>query len=95
MSKVRVELNLPGVNALMKGQEIQAALQAAGEAVAAAAGAAASGAAFGARTHTASWVAITNVYPESREALRANIRDNVLLKALGSAGLKLTKGAGR
>jgi hypothetical protein len=35
------------------------------------------------------------VYPESREALRANIRDNVLLKALGSAGLKLTKGAGR
>lgn len=78
------ELNLAGLNELMKSAEMQAALTAAGKAVAGAAGRD-----FGVRTHTASYVAITNVYPESKEAAARDRKENVLLKALGSAGLKM------
>lgn len=100
MSKVKIELNLPGVNALMKSGEIQEALQAAGEAVAAEAerqslsyayGSGVEGFKFGARTHLANWVAVTNVYPASAEAARANRQDNVLLTAVGAAGLPTRK----
>ena len=91
MGKVKIELNLAGVNALMKSGEIQEALQAAGEAVAAEAGGLAGGAEFGVRTHLANWVAITNVYPDSAEAARMNRQDNVLLKAVGAAGLPTRK----
>ena len=92
MSKVRIELNLKGVNELMKSPEIQSALQEAGEAVARSASGMAGGAPFGTRTHLASFVAITNVYPDSREASRANIQDNVLVKGVGAAGLPTRKG---
>lgn len=91
MNKVKIELNLAGVNAMMKSPEIQAALQAAGEAVAESAGGLSGGAKYGARTHTANWVAITNVYPEDAEAARENYKDNVLLKGVGQAGLPTRK----
>ena len=86
MSKVRIELNLAGINALMKSAEIEAALQDAGEAVASAAGAD-----FETRTHKANWVSITNVYPASKDAARANYKDNVLVKAVGIVGLPTKK----
>ena len=81
MSKVHVELNLPGINAVMKSPEIQAALTAAGNAVA---GRAASmdGEAYAARTHLANWIAITNVYPDSAKAARSNFQNNTLLRSL-------------
>ena len=41
------------------------------------------------------WLAFCNVYPDSKDAAHENYTENTLLKALGSSGLKLTKGAGR
>lgn len=90
MSKVRVKLNLAGVNELMKSPEIQAACEAAGDAVAAAAG---NG--YGVRTHLARYVAITNVYADSAAARRDNAKNNTLLKAVGSVGLPTSKRGGR
>lgn len=81
-NKVKFELNLPGLNELMKSGEMQSILDAAGSSVAASAG---SG--YGHRTHVASFVAICNVYPETKEAAKKNYEDNTLVKALGSAGL--------
>lgn len=91
MGNVKIELNLKGLNELMKSPEIQAQLQDAGEAVAASASGMAGGAEFGVRTHLADFVAITNVYPDSKEASKANIEDNVLLKGVGAVGLPTHK----
>ena len=91
MSKVKIELNLAGINELMKSPEIQEALTSAGDAVAQAASGMAGGEPFGVRTHLAKWVAITNVYPESKKAYRNNLEDNTLLKAVGAAGLPTKK----
>lgn len=101
MSKVRIELNLAGVNELMKSGPIQEALQEAGETVAREAERIALSYAhgsgqtpdvkFGVRTHQAQWVAIANVYPDSRKAAKANYEDNVLLKGVGAAGLPTKK----
>ena len=84
--KVKFELNLQGLNELMKSPEMCSQLEAAGNAVAAAAGPG-----FGSRVHKASFVAIANVYPETREAAQKNFKENSLLKGLGSAGLSMTK----
>lgn len=88
-------MNLSGVNALMKSDAIQAHLQAAGEAVAAKASAASGGEAFAAQTHLASFIAITNVYPDSKKAAHRNYKDNTLLKAAGESGLYMSKGAAK
>ena len=80
--KVEFELNLPGLNELMKSGEMQAVLDAAGAQVAGAAGFG-----YGHRTHVASFVAITHVYPDSQSAAKENYEKNTLVKALGSAGL--------
>lgn len=85
-AKVKVELNLRGINELMKSTEIQSALQEAGEAVAKSAGKD-----YEARTHLADWIAITNVYPNSKEAAKDNYENNTLLKAVSSAGLQMNK----
>lgn len=84
--KVKFELNLAGLNELMKSAEMQAQLEDAGRAVANAAGSD-----YGTRVHQASFVAIANVYPQSKDAAQKNYKDNTLLKALGSAGLSMTK----
>ena len=78
------ELNLPGLNELMKSPEMQAVLTQAGNAVASAAGGD-----YGVRTHVASFVAITNVYPDSAKAAKDNMENNTLVKALGAAGLTM------
>lgn len=84
MAKSKFQLNVAGLNELMKGSEMQAALTEAGNAVASAAG---SG--YGVRTHVADWTAITNVYPETDEAKNKNYNENSLVKALGAAGLRM------
>lgn len=78
------ELNLPGLNELMKSPEMQAVLTQAGNAVASAAGGD-----YGVRTHVASFVAIANVYPNSAKAAKDNFENNTLVKSLGAAGLSM------
>lgn len=84
--RVRFKLNLPGLNELMKSQEMQDVLLEAGKAVAQAAGSD-----YGAEVHKASYIAISNVYPDSKRAAHENFKDNSLLKAIGTVGLKQTK----
>ena len=86
MGKVKFELNLPGLNALMKSGGMQSHLQAAGQAVAGAADGN-----YGVRVHEASFVAIANVYPADKETARKNAKENSLLKGLGAAGLPMSK----
>lgn len=85
--KYSFELNLGGLNALMKSPEMVAILDEAGNAVARNAGTG-----YSKRTHQASWVAICNVFPNSKEAAKDNYENNTLLKAVGSAGLPTSKG---
>lgn len=84
MGKARFELNLKGLNELMKSAEMQDALEAAGQAVAGAADGN-----YGVRVHEASFVAIANVYPEDRASAKKNYEDNELLKAVGAVGLRM------
>lgn len=87
MNSVKFELNLPGLNELMKSSEMQAHLSKAGEAVASAAGME-----YVSSVHLADYIAIANVYPDSRDAAIDNYENNTLLKALGSVGLHNKKG---
>ncbi len=86
MAKVKVVLNLKGINELMKGPEIQGALHEAGQAVARAAGDG-----FDSETHLASFVAIENVFPTTQKAAYDEIENNRLLKAAGAVGLFMDK----
>ena len=86
MSNVKVELNLAGINEMMKSPEIQAHLQKAGEMVADAAG---DGYAASTTIKDMRWIAITNVYPDSKEAAHDNFTHNSLLKAVGAVGLPM------
>lgn len=83
MSKVKFELNLPGLNAIMKGPEIQAALQQAGNKVAASAQAMCPKGEYDVRTVTGNFIATTFVSAENKEALKDGYEHNTLLKALG------------
>ena len=76
------ELNLAGLNEVMKSSEMQEALRTAGNAVASAAGTD-----YAAEVHVASYVAISNVYPNSKEAAKDNFENNSIWKAVGAAGL--------
>ena len=86
MGNVKFELNLPGLNELMKSDGMQSALLDAGSVVASNAGGD-----YAAEVHTANWIAISNVYPNSQEAAHDNFKNNTLLKALGSTGLPMRK----
>ena len=86
MSGIKFKLNLKGLNELMKSSEMQDALLEAGKAVASSAGSD-----YEAEVHTANWIAISNVYPNSRKAAHENFEDNTLLKALSTAGLRMSK----
>lgn len=84
--KTGFELNLAGLNELMKSDGMEACLMEAGRAVAAAAGDG-----YEASVHKASFVSIANVYPATKEAAKKNRKENALLKGLGSAGLSMSK----
>jgi hypothetical protein len=83
---VEFELNLPGLNELMKSSAMQSVLETAGRSVVSGAGGD-----YGVRVHNASFVSIANVYPNSKEAAQDNAENNSLLKALGGAGLSMRK----
>ena len=88
MGKVGIKLNMPGINAVMKGDGIQNVLKAAGDSVASSAGEG-----YAAEVRTINWIAVCNIYPDSKQAAKDNYKNNSLLKALSSSGLKMTKGA--
>ena len=87
MSKVKIKLNMPGINAVMKSGGIKGQLQQAANTVAQMAG---SGYAAG-EARDLNWISVVNVYPDTKEAGHDNFKNNTLLKALNSSGLKLTK----
>jgi len=79
MGNFKFELNLQGLNELMKSAEMNAILENAGQRVANA-----PSGEYGHRVHTASFCSICNVFPKSARAARDNSKNNTLLKALGS-----------
>lgn len=83
---VKVELNLKGLNELMKSAEMQEHLSVCGQAVVAASGIDAEY-----RTHVASFVAITNVYPTTPQAAKINYEESTLQKAAYGVGLLQSK----
>ena len=88
MGKVKIKLNLPGINSIMKGPGIQSVLKAEGDSVASNAGTD-----YASNVRVINWIAICNVYPDSKQAANDNFKNNSLLKALSASGLKMTKGA--
>lgn len=85
-NKVKFELDLKGLNELMKSDWMQGCVLEAGKAVANA-----SGSDYAAEVHTASFVAISNVYPNSKEAAKDNYEHNTLLKGISAAGVPMEK----
>ena len=81
MGNVKVKLNLPGLRAVMKSAGVQDHLDKVGADVAGTASAM-SGEAYGHRVHTADYLAIVNIYPDSKEAAHDNYENNTLLKAM-------------
>ena len=84
MGKVKFELNLQGLNELMKSAPMQQALMDAGQAVADQANGQTAG-------YTLNWIGVCNVFPDSEESAHDNFKNNTLLKAVGAVGLKQTK----
>lgn len=75
MSKVRFELNSQGVQALLKGAEMQAILKGYGEQKASAAGDG-----YSSEVHVFQKRAVAHVFPDTPEAARDNLKNNTLLK---------------
>ena len=86
MADVKFELNLSGLLEIMKSGEMQAALASAGMA-----GARSAGSDYGFRVHQGDFVALCNVYPDSKKAAKENYKENTLLKAAGAVGLPMSK----
>lgn len=84
---VKFKLDLDGLREIMKSKEMIECLEAGGKAVKDVAG---SG--YEMDTITRDYIAITRVAPATSEARRENLKENTLLKALGSVGLRMTKG---
>ena len=80
MSKgVEFELNLPGLNELMKSGEMQSALNEAAAQIQARAGEG-----YDIESaHPISFIAIASVYAGTKEAKQDNLKNNTLLKAMG------------
>ena len=90
---IRIELDLKGLNELMTSPGIVDAVSAAAEAVAAQASSM-SGENYGSsvKTEGKKWVAIGNVFPDSKGAAKDNYMNNTLEKAVGTIGLRRHKG---
>ena len=84
MSKVRFELNLPGLNELMKSPAMQSELKRYGSNTLSRANSMAqvSNAEYSMNTRTINWIAVTTVRADNYQARRDNYENNTLLKAL-------------
>jgi hypothetical protein len=83
MSKANFELNLPGLNQLMKGPEMQAILQEKGNEVASRAKSMCPKGEYETRTVTGRFIATTFVSAENWAAINDGFEHNTLNKALG------------
>ena len=83
--KLKVKLNLAGVNELMKREELQTMMQSLGEQIASRAEGMSADpkAEYEAKTKTLNWIAVTNVRAANHEAFLENLENNTLLKAMG------------
>lgn len=86
MSKVMVKLNLPGINEVMKDQEVVAACEQAAREIGSA-----SGIDTEIESGTINFIAYADVRPATKEAEKENFEENSLLKAVSAAGYRLTK----
>lgn len=84
MAVKKFELNMAGLNELMKSPEMEAALESAGQSVARIAKGN-----YGVRVHQATWVAIANVYPEDKGSAQEALKNGALTRALSASGLKM------
>jgi len=85
MSKTKFSLYLKGLNQLMKGPEMQDVLDQKGQQVQAAAEQMSKGGEYETETKQLRWIAVTTVRAKDHKAMKSNLEDNTLLKALGSA----------
>lgn len=79
MGKVRIKLNLKGINEVMKSAEVQELLDSAAQQIAAAAG-------DGYEIEPAKslrWIGLADVHAATPKAVRDNSENNTLLKAAG------------
>lgn len=90
MGKVKIELNPQGVIELFKSPEVQGWLEECGRHTAELANGM-SGLEYNSQVHNASFTAIANVYADTPETARDNIKNNTLAKALGDSGYFQTK----
>ena len=90
MGKVRVELNKQGVIELFKSSEVQGWLGECAKHTAELANGM-SGEEYKSDVHNASFTAIANVYADTPETARDNIKNNTLAKALGNSGFFQSK----
>lgn len=81
MSKVEFELDLKGLNELMKSPEMQKVLDEKADEVIQNAG----GKGYDKRTHVADFVAISNIFPTEKKTTHDTFENNSLLKALYNA----------
>lgn len=88
---VKYKTNIKGLNELMKSPEMVAALEEAGTAVMQSAG---QGYKMDTIVNTSKskYIAITKVEADTKEAIRDCYKNNTLLTALSSSGLRMTKG---
>lgn len=77
VKRMRIELDLQGINELMKSEPVAQMLDRAGDRIAAAAGAG-----FVARRSPHKWVARTYVEADTFEAMRAEATDRVLTRSI-------------
>lgn len=90
MAKVKVELNSQGVTELFKSAEVQGWLEDCAKHTADLARGM-SGKDYKSQVHNASFTAIANVYADTSETARDNLKNNTLTKALGNSGYFQTK----
>jgi len=86
MAKVKFELNLPGLNELMKSPEMQACLNEAGEKVKRSAGEG-----YDTSARTGRYIGFCNIFPADSTSAKDNAKNNTLIKALSTAGLRMSK----
>ena len=84
MADTYFEVDLAGLNELMKSAEMQSALKEAGAAVVSAAGGD-----YNTETYVLNFVAVQNVWPASLKAWKDNRDNDTLVKAAGATGLRM------
>lgn len=82
----KIELNLKGLNELMKSEPIQNIVKDHADTVAEIASSM-SGEEYNSDMRVLNWVAVGTAFPASKNAARDNYRHNTLEKALNSTGL--------